>query len=117
MNKNLKMGDRTIEIKILGPNTKGYKDLGNQLENELAKQGVKVEVVLCFSEPSTTTVLLGIGAGVVGPIVWKVIERLLDLRAKETGNKTNISVHVQVTNKIYFLPEDRDKLLDEYLEE
>jgi hypothetical protein len=106
--------DKTIEIKVLEPNTEAYRALASELENELAIQGVNVKVVLCFSEPTTIGVLVSIGAGVVGPIVWKVIERLLDLRAKETGKETDISVHVQITNKIYLLPKDRDKLLDEY---
>lgn len=117
MNKNLKIANGTIEIKPLGPNAKQYEDLGSQLKNEFAKKGVMVEVVLCFSEPITTTVLVGIGIGVGAHIVSKVIDRLLDLRAKETGSKTKISVHVEITNKIYLLPKDKNRLLDEYSEE
>ena len=64
----------------LGPNAKRYIDLGKQLNDEFSKQGVRIQVVLAFSEPSTTSVIVGIGVGVAVQIVSKVIDQLLDLR-------------------------------------
>ncbi|MCJ7458241.1 MAG: hypothetical protein MUP17_04540 [candidate division Zixibacteria bacterium] len=111
------MADLTIEIRARGPNETQYINLGNQLKDELAKQGITVQVPILFSEPLTTTVLVAIGAGISVHILSKVIDRLLGLRAKETGNKTEISVHVEIRNKTYLLPEDQDRLLEEYSEE
>ena len=111
------MADSIIEIRALGPNETQYINLGNQLKDELAKQGVTVHVPILFSEPLVTTVLVTIGTGISLHILYRVIDRLLCLRAKETGNKTKISVHVEINHKTYILPEDKDKLLDKYSKE
>lgn len=111
------MADLTIEIRALGPTEMQYINLGNQLKDEFAKQGVTVQIPLLFSEPNTSTVLILIGVGISIHILSKLIDRFLDLRAKETGNKTDISVHIEINNKTYILPEEKDKLLDEYSKE
>jgi len=111
------MADPTIEIRALGPNAKQYIDMGKQLQGEFAKQGVRIQVPLLFAEPISTTVLVAIGSAVSAHILCKVIDRLLSLRSRETGSKTQISVHIEISNKTYILPQDRDRLLDEYSEE
>lgn len=103
----------SIELMPIGPKSGPYVDLEKELEEEFRREGAYFNHVDAFAEQTITTVAITIGTGVALHLIIKFLEKMLDIRKKESNPKTEISVRLQVNNNCYVLPSEKEKLLED----
>jgi len=91
-----------------------YGALQDELRDEFEQHGTVIQVVRLYSEATITTVAVTIGVGVAVHLLSKLIDRLIKVREGETKKQTQITVNVSITNNAYNLPEEKNRLLDDY---
>jgi len=108
------MASSVIQIRVNGPSGRLYGALQDELRDEFEQHGTVIQVVRLYSEATITTVAVTIGVGVAVHLLSKLIDRLIKVREGETKKQTQITVNVSITNNAYNLPEEKNRLLDDY---
>jgi len=111
------MAYSVIELRVLGPMGKPYVDIANELQHEFEKEGIIFRVPRLLSAPEITTVVVHIGVGVSVYFLSKLVDRLLQIRKGDEQKETEITVNIQINNYNYSLPEEADKLSNDYPKE
>ena len=109
--------DKTIELRILGPQGKPYVDLENEFTVPFREEGFTFRVPRLFSAPPETTVLINIGIGVIigvsSHLLDSFIDKIFKLKKEKKQDNTSITFNIHIGDKYINLPSTEKGLLEE----
>jgi hypothetical protein len=109
--------DKTVELRILGPQGKPYVDLENEFTVPFREEGFEFRVPRLFSAPPETTIIITIGIGVLVGVsthlLTSLINKIFKLKKEKEQKNTSITINLHIGDKYINLPNTEKELLEE----
>ena len=103
-----------IEFQALGPCRDIYISQAKTYASKFKSANISLTIPQLHSNSRWSSVIIALDNSLPIKLLTPFVNQLVDIRQRETGNKTDISIHDQRSNTFYDLPDQWALLVENF---
>jgi len=103
-----------IEFQALGPCRDIYISQAKTYTSKFKSANISLTIPQLDSDSRWSSVIIALDNSLPIKLLTPFVNQLVDIRQRETGNKTDISIHDQRSNTFYALPDQWALLVEDF---